>query len=64
MSITFHYLFNAYNPHTAHRFVAQFFESDISSGIPVLTDKGREALLGELKEPTSYPLEGQAQESA
>ncbi|KZT70421.1 hypothetical protein DAEQUDRAFT_725323 [Daedalea quercina L-15889] len=39
------------------QFVPNYFESDIESGIPRLTEAGRKALEEELKEEALYPLE-------
>lgn len=39
------------------QFAPQYFESDIESGIPKLTEAGRQALEEELKEEALYPLE-------
>lgn len=43
--------FSALNrPLTQRRFIPQYFEQDISSGVPVLTAAGRKAVEEELKE--------------
>ncbi|KAH9835322.1 uncharacterized protein C8Q71DRAFT_710027 [Rhodofomes roseus] len=39
------------------QFVPNYFESDVDSGIPKLTEAGRQALEEELKEEALYPLE-------
>ena len=39
------------------RFVPKFFEQDISTGIPVLTEEGRKAIEEELSETEEYQLE-------
>ncbi|KAH8101780.1 hypothetical protein BXZ70DRAFT_931897 [Cristinia sonorae] len=42
------------------KFVPVYFESDIETGIPTLTEAGRKALEDELKEEGEYPLEESA----
>ncbi|KAK7684905.1 hypothetical protein QCA50_011738 [Cerrena zonata] len=39
------------------KFIPKYFDSDIDSGIPILTEEGRKALEEELKEEGPYPLE-------
>lgn len=39
------------------RFVPSYFESDLESGIPKLTDAGRQAMEEEMEEEALYPLE-------
>ena len=39
------------------RFVPSYFDSDIESGIPKLTEAGRQAIEEEMKEEALYPLE-------
>lgn len=46
---------NVPSPHS--RFIPKYFDSDIDSGIPILTEEGRKALEEELKEEGPYPLE-------
>ena len=41
----------------SYRFIPQYFESDIDSGIPVLTPEGKKALEEEFSEPGPHPLE-------
>ncbi|KDQ59990.1 hypothetical protein JAAARDRAFT_32354 [Jaapia argillacea MUCL 33604] len=39
-------------------FAPKYFDSDLDSGVPLLTEHGKEAVDMELKEPSPYPLEG------
>lgn len=52
-------LYSPCNPELTctHRFIPAYFDNDISTGIPILTANGREALEAELKEGSPYSLE-------
>ena len=41
-----------------------YFEKDIDSGIPKLTEAGRKVLREELAEPGIYAVEGEGEEKA
>ncbi|KAI0634846.1 hypothetical protein C8Q77DRAFT_1104317 [Trametes polyzona] len=42
------------------KFVPRYFEADISSGLPKLTEEGRKAVEEELKEPAEHKLEDES----